>query len=89
MKHSGKPVKLLIPYKSRCPKCGFPLFLTPMEITVLKFTADGKTSKEIATALNLSPKTIETHRISLMRKLEVNKTVLMVRWAIREGLIEA
>jgi DNA-binding NarL/FixJ family response regulator len=61
--------------------------LTEREREVLALIADGLSSKEIAVRLGHSPKTAETHRASLMRKLGVHKTSSLVRIAIREGLV--
>jgi len=61
--------------------------LTDREREVLALIAEGLSSKEIATRLGHAPKTAETHRASLMRKLGVHKTSALVRIAIREGLV--
>ena len=61
--------------------------LTDREREVLALVAEGLSSKEIATRLGHAPKTAETHRASLMRKLGVHKTSALVRIAIREGLV--
>jgi two-component system, NarL family, response regulator LiaR len=61
--------------------------LTEREREVLALIADGLSSKEIAARLGHSPKTAETHRASVMRKLGVHKTSALVRIAIREGLV--
>jgi DNA-binding NarL/FixJ family response regulator len=61
--------------------------LTEREREVLALIAEGLSSKEIAAHLGHSPKTAETHRASLMRKLGVHKTSSLVRIAIREGLV--
>jgi DNA-binding NarL/FixJ family response regulator len=61
--------------------------LTEREREVLALIADGLSSKEIAVRLGHSPKTAETHRASVMRKLGVHKTSSLVRIAIREGLV--
>jgi DNA-binding NarL/FixJ family response regulator len=61
--------------------------LTEREREVLALIAEGLSSKEIAAQLGHSPKTAETHRASLMRKLGVHKTSSLVRIAIREGLV--
>ena len=60
--------------------------LTNREREVLGLIADGKTVKEIASQLNLSPKTVEAHRQNIMQKLEINNTAGLVKYAIREGL---
>ena len=56
------------------------------EREVLELLADGRTAKEIASRLNLSPKTIETHRQNIMEKLGISNTAELVKYAIREGL---
>jgi DNA-binding NarL/FixJ family response regulator len=63
--------------------------LTPREREVLQLVAEGKTTKEVATLLNLSVKTAETHRTKIMRKLEIHQTAGLVRYAIRRGLVQA
>jgi two-component system response regulator NreC len=63
-----------------------PSSLTIREREVLQHIADGKTTKEIASQLGLSPKTVETHRQNIMDKLEIYSTAELVKYAIREGL---
>ena len=63
--------------------------LSRREQEVLRLIADGMGNKEIADELHLSPRTIETHRANLMRKLGVRKVSGLVRIAIREGLLSA
>jgi DNA-binding NarL/FixJ family response regulator len=60
--------------------------LTSREREILSMIAEGKTNKEIATALNLSVYTIESHRGSVMEKLNLHNTGDIVRFAIRNGL---
>jgi DNA-binding NarL/FixJ family response regulator len=62
--------------------------LTDREREILQLIAEGKTNKEIATTLNLSLKTVETHRSNLMRKLKVKEVTGLVQYAIRKGLIK-
>lgn len=62
--------------------------LTARERQVLQGIARGQTNSDIAAALALSPKTIDSHRMSLMRKLEVNNAPALVLAAIRNGLID-
>jgi DNA-binding NarL/FixJ family response regulator len=62
--------------------------LTSREREILQLIAEGKTNKEIANILNLSLKTIETHRTNLMRKLQVKEVTGLVQYAIRKGLIK-
>jgi DNA-binding NarL/FixJ family response regulator len=61
--------------------------LTNRERLVLQLAAEGKTSAEIAAALFISPRTAETHRANLMRKLALRSQTDLVRFAIRRGLI--
>ena len=63
--------------------------LSAREREVLRLIAEGLSAKEIATDLNISTKTVEAHRTSLMRKLGVRKATELVRYAVRHGLIEA
>jgi DNA-binding NarL/FixJ family response regulator len=62
--------------------------LTPRELEVLKLIAEGHSSKEIATTLVLSIKTVESHRANLLSKLGMRDRVELTRYAIRRGLIE-
>jgi len=61
--------------------------LTPRQREVLKFIAEGKSTKEIAFALGLSAKTIETHRAQIMERLAIRDIPGLVRYAIRTGLV--
>ena len=63
--------------------------LTNRERLVLQLAAEGKTSGEIGTALFISPRTAETHRAHLMRKLSLRSQTDLVRFAIRRGIIAA
>ena len=60
--------------------------LTSREREIVQRIAEGQTTKEIAAALDLSVKTVESHRNSLMRKLDIHETATLVRYAIRRGL---
>lgn len=60
--------------------------LTPRETEVLRMIAEGRNTKEIAHALEVSIKTIETHRLQIMRKLDIHNIVDLAKYAIREGL---
>jgi DNA-binding NarL/FixJ family response regulator len=62
--------------------------LTPRELEVLKLIAEGHTSNEIASALVLSIKTVESHRANILNKLGMRDRVDLTRYAIRRGLIE-
>lgn len=60
--------------------------LTPREREVLQLIAEGNTSKEIAQEIGVAVKTVETHRTSVMRKLDLHSIADLTRYAIREGL---
>jgi DNA-binding NarL/FixJ family response regulator len=61
--------------------------LTPRQREVLKLIADGNSTKQIALMLNISVKTVETHRMLLTERLDIHHTAGLVRYAIRAGLI--
>jgi two-component system, NarL family, response regulator NreC len=61
--------------------------LTDREKEVLQLLAEGKSNKEVATLLNLSVYTIETHRTNLMQKLNLHNTAELVLYAVRKKLI--
>jgi DNA-binding NarL/FixJ family response regulator len=61
--------------------------LTLREREVLQLIAEGKTNKEVAQILDLSLKTVDSHRSRLMEKLNVRGTAGLVRYAVRRGLI--
>jgi DNA-binding NarL/FixJ family response regulator len=63
--------------------------LSPRERNVLQLVAEGKTSKEVAAVLGLTVKTAESYRTRIMEKLDIHDTAGLVRYAIRQGLIEA
>lgn len=61
--------------------------LTAREREVIQLLAEGKTSKEVAVALNLSVKTAETHRTNLMRKLNLHSVADLTLYAVRNGIV--
>jgi DNA-binding NarL/FixJ family response regulator len=63
--------------------------LTYREREIVQLLASGSSNKEVATALGISVKTVETHRAKIMRKLGVSSIVKLVRFAVREHLIKA
>jgi DNA-binding NarL/FixJ family response regulator len=63
--------------------------LTPRQRQIVQLLAEGKSSKEIGVALDLSVKTAETHRANIMRKLDCHSVTEVVRYAIRNKIIEA
>lgn len=62
---------------------------TAREREILQMLAEGKSNKEVAAALGISERTAETHRASLMRKLDLHSIADVVRFAIRHNLIQA
>ena len=60
--------------------------LAPREREVLKLLAEGDTSRGIAHLLSISPRTVETHRRNIMRKLGLHSVAELTKYAIREGL---
>ena len=63
--------------------------LTSREKSVVQLIAEGHTNKRIAEVLNISLKTVETHRASAMHKLNLDTTAALIRYAIRNKLVEA
>jgi DNA-binding NarL/FixJ family response regulator len=61
--------------------------LTPRQLEVLTLIAEGLSTKDIALALNISGKTVETHRAQLMERLDIHDIASLVRYAIRMRLI--
>jgi DNA-binding NarL/FixJ family response regulator len=62
--------------------------LTPREDQVVKQIAEGRTSREIATLLSISVKTVDRHRENILNKLGMRDRTELTRYAIRAGLIE-
>lgn len=61
--------------------------LTPREREILQLLAEGKTNKEVATILKLSPYTVETHRGNLLQKLNLHSVPELILYAVRKGVI--
>ena len=62
--------------------------LTPRECEVLRLVAEGHTNQDIADRLGLSRKTVDAHRTNLMRKLGLHDVTELVKYALRNGIIE-
>jgi len=62
--------------------------LSDRERQVLQLVAEGKTNKEIASLLGISVNTAESHRTNLMEKLDIHDTAGLVRYALRNGVIQ-
>ena len=61
--------------------------LTPRECEILQLLAEGKTNKEVATSLNISVYTAETHRGNILQKLNLHSSAELVLYAVRKGII--
>jgi DNA-binding NarL/FixJ family response regulator len=73
-------------YRTKSQRAADPL--TARERQVLQLIAEGKSTKDAASLLGISSKTAESHRTSLMQKLDIHETATLVRYAIRRGLVE-
>lgn len=62
--------------------------LTSREREIVQLLSEGKSSKEVASELSISVKTAETHRANIMRKLEIHSVSELVRYAVRNQIIE-
>jgi DNA-binding NarL/FixJ family response regulator len=62
--------------------------ITSRERSVVQLIAEGHTNKEVARVLNISLKTVETHRATIMRKLQIASSAGLVRYAIRNKIVE-
>jgi DNA-binding NarL/FixJ family response regulator len=62
--------------------------LTSRERSVIQLIAEGHSNREIGTLLSISVKTVETHRAAAMRKLHLTTTAALVRYAVRNKLVE-
>lgn len=71
------------------PEKTSPPLLTPRQQEVLRLLAEGRSTKEIAFQLELSIKTIETHRAQIMERLGVHDLAGLVRYAVRSGIVTA
>jgi DNA-binding NarL/FixJ family response regulator len=61
--------------------------LTPRQGEVLRLLAEGRRVKQIAAELGLSVRTVETHKYEIMHLLEIDNTVDLVKFAIRQGIV--
>jgi two-component system response regulator NreC len=62
--------------------------LTTREREILQLIAEGNSSKKIAEALFISPKTVETHRTHIMDKLNIHNRTDLIKYAIRQGIVD-
>jgi len=70
------------------PISGVRTRLTSREREIVQLLSEGKSSKEVASSLGISVKTAETHRANIMRKLEIHSVSELVRYAVRNQIIE-
>jgi DNA-binding NarL/FixJ family response regulator len=61
--------------------------LSPREREILQLLAEGQSNKEIATLLNLSPHTVDTHRNNILQKLHLHSLAELILYAVRKGVI--
>jgi DNA-binding NarL/FixJ family response regulator len=81
--------KTLLEYgKGAASGAGLSAELTPRQQEILKLIAEGFSTKKIARSLNISVKTVESHRAQLMERLNIHDVAGLVRYAIRIGVIE-
>jgi DNA-binding NarL/FixJ family response regulator len=62
--------------------------LTAREREIVQLLAEGKSNKEVANALNISIKTAETHSTNIMNKLDLRSITELVRYAVRNNIVE-
>ena len=63
--------------------------LTNRERTVLRLIVDGQTNRNIGTSLDIAVKTVETHRSAIMRKLNLSSVAALVRYAVRNNIVQS
>ena len=61
--------------------------LTPRELEVLRMTAEGLSVRQVASVLCLSAKTVDAHKVNLMRKLKIHNKAHLVQYAFRNGIM--
>ena len=70
------------------PDDGFQM-LSPREREVFQLVGEGRTNREVAEELEISPATVETHRARILRKLDLHNTADLVRYGMRRGVLSA
>ena len=65
------------------------LQITGREREIVQLLAEGKHSKEVAAVLNITVKTVESHRSNILRKLHFHSVTQLVRYAVRNHIVEA
>jgi len=74
--------------RPRAAEAGTAQSLTPREREVVQLLAEGKSTKEVAVALDLSVKTAETHRSNIMRKLDIHSVSELVLYAVKNNIVQ-
>lgn len=82
---SNVVVEDLVHTEEKIEQTAFSL-LTQREREVLQLLSEGRTTKQIALRLHISPKTVEAHRLRVMNKLEIDNVAQLTKYAIQEGL---
>jgi len=85
----GEAARLSNQHPTQNPAEMFGSKLTPRQREVLQLVAEGKSTKEISAALNISAKTVEFHRNSLMDELGLRSIAELTRYAVSQGIISA
>lgn len=62
--------------------------LTHREKEIMQLCCDGLLSKEIASRLDISPRTVEMHKANIFKKLDINNTIELAKWAIEHGVVK-
>lgn len=62
--------------------------LSPRELQIVKLVSESKSNKEVAHILQISPKTVESHRAHIMEKLDLHSVTDLVRYAVRNNIVE-
>jgi DNA-binding NarL/FixJ family response regulator len=75
--------------KTQSQTLAFSSPLTPREYDVLRLIAEGCTSKSVGSLLHIGLKTVQSHRASILRKLDLDSIADLVRYAVRNSIIEA
>ena len=63
--------------------------LSPREIQIVQLVAESKSNKEVSNILHISVKTVESHRAHIMEKLGIHSVTELVRYAIRNNIVES
>jgi DNA-binding NarL/FixJ family response regulator len=84
----GRPSEKLLETFLSAQEQSAPALLTPRERVVVQLIAEGHSNKKMGEILDVSVKTIESHRATAMRKLNVTSTAALVRYAIRNNIVE-